>query len=47
MVVIQCPLPQFADGLENSVQTWGLLQELLHLLDLNLQVVQRLLTIQF
>ena len=43
MVVIQCPFLQFADRLEHSVQTWGLLQVLLNLADLNLQVVQRLL----
>ena len=36
MMVIQCPFPHFADGL-------GLLQVLLNLVDLNLQVVQRLL----
>ena len=34
---------QFADGLGNSVQALGLLQVLLNLVDLNLQVVQRLL----
>ena len=43
MVVIQCPFPQFADGLGILVQAWGLLQVLLNHGDLNLQVVQRLL----
>ena len=41
MVVIKCHFPQFADGLENSEQAWGLLRELLNLVDLNLQVVHR------
>ena len=48
IVVIQCPFPQFADGfpqfadgLGNSVQTLGLLQVLLNLVDLNMQAVQR------
>ena len=31
MVVIQCSFPQFADGLGNSMQSWGLLQRLLYL----------------
>ena len=43
MAVIQCPFPQFADGLGNSVQAWSLLQVRRNLVDLSLLVVQILL----
>ena len=39
MIVVQCRFPQFADGLENSVQAYGLLLVLINLVDLNLQLV--------
>ena len=42
IVVVQCPFLQFADGLGNSVQACGLLHMILNLVDLNLQVVQKL-----
>ena len=42
IVVIQCSFPQLVDGLGIEVRKWSLLQVLLNLLDLNLQVAQRL-----
>ena len=45
MIVVQCRFPQFADGLGNSVQAYGLLLVLINLVDLNLQLVQRLCSI--
>ena len=45
MIVVQCRFPQFADVLENSVQAYGLLLVLINLVDLNLQLVQRLCSI--
>ena len=43
MLVIQCQFSQFADRLGISVQAYGLLQVLQNIVDLILQVVQRLL----
>ena len=43
MSVIQCHFPQFADRLGTSVQAKGLFQVLQNIVDLNRQVVQRLL----